>query len=118
MAENDEGWGGEQETVRIGSAGDIYVYKVQKHELDTLQKGPYGSIFLNIALMALATAITLTASLFLTPSDSFWISVIFTSAMIAFYVVGVIFLCMWYPRKTDADRVVKAIRNRAEGDFS
>lgn len=116
MAENDEGWGREQETVRIGSAGDIYVYKVQEHELGILKSGYSGSVDLNIALALIPAAVALGGSLFLCPSDTDLVRSIFLMLAAAFFAVGVYALIRWYPTRRRLGRVVREIRERAEDD--
>ncbi len=114
MDENKENWN--EESIKIGHAGDIYVYKIKELELHILEKGSPGSIYLNVALALLPTAVALVASLVLTPPDSFWIAVGFTSTAIAFGFAGAVFLCLWFAGRNEAGRVAREIRERAEGD--
>jgi len=106
----------EIESVRVRRApfGALTVYDVSDNELNQLAKGQSASIYLNVAIAMLSTAISLFTSLLNIEVKPDFIerARVLTDVTIFATILGTIFLIIWYIKRKDVSELVSRIKNR------
>jgi hypothetical protein len=90
----------------------LTIFEVSESELDTLEKGSPDSIYFNISIFLISSALSLiTALLTSTPK---WpiIQTIFLIIIIVGLIMGGILLILWIRSRCSISKCVKTIRNR------
>lgn len=97
--------------VRRGRLGSVDVYEVTDDELEKLAKGTTASVDLAFSIFLLTLAfscvVVLTTTKPMWNSEYIYVIVGFTSL-----VFGIYFLIMWRKSKTDANKLIKKIKER------
>jgi hypothetical protein len=98
--------------VRVAPLGELKVYTVYEHELETLSRGSTGSLFLNFALFLLPIAFTLvvTLSTTLIASDRLFEGFVIVATVTA--IAGVVLLLLWWQEHRSSANLVKEIKDR------
>lgn len=107
-----------ESTIRIRRADidSICVYSVTEDELEQLEKGGTGSLYLNFSLSLLSICVSLLASLLLTDISSqrvFLVFVVFTTIS---GLAGLILFAIWYQEKKSARSIAFRIRKRLKDE--
>lgn len=98
--------------IRRGRVERLTIYEVSEFELDTLERGSPDSIFLNIAIALLSSAISLLVTLLTTTIESMRTFVVFVVCVVVGFVIGVILLILWWRSHSSVSDYIKTIRNR------
>jgi undecaprenyl pyrophosphate phosphatase UppP len=98
--------------IRYAPLGELKVYLVYEHELETLAEGSPASLFLNFALTLLPISVTLTIALLTTEIASRWLFDVFVLVCLVTLVSGVVLLVLWVKQRTSAKRTMEQIKNR------
>ena len=104
--------------VRRAPLGDLNVWEIYEHELDSLEKGSPGSILLNFSLTLMPVSLSLFLTLITVDVPSVKTFTVYVCLAAIFFVIGLICLVLWYRNHISAKTLVRQIRNRmprAEG---
>lgn len=104
--------------MRRAPLGELKVWEIQEHELDSLEKGSPASILLNFSLTLIPVSLSLFLTLITVDVPSVKTFTVYVCLTAIFFVIGVICLVLWYQNHVSAKTLVKQIRNRmprAEG---
>lgn len=104
--------------VRRGDVDSICLYSVTEDELEILEKGSPGSLYLNFSLSLISIATSFLASLFLTNISSQRIYIVFVIITVIGYIIGFFLLLLWYKEHRSSTSVAKRIRERLKADVS
>ncbi len=88
------------------------IFEVSESELETLERGSPNSLFLNLAIFVLSTAISFSVSLSTTTVASERTFNVFVIIMVAGYIAGVTFALLWYRSHKSLKSVIAEIRSR------
>jgi hypothetical protein len=108
----------QQSTTRLAPAirraplDKLTIFEVTEAELETLERGSPVSVFLNLAISALSTAIALSVTLGTTPVDSRKTFDVFVIVTVVGYVAGGTFLLLWLFTRKSIKAVAQVIRKR------
>ena len=84
-----------QPSVRVAPLGELKVYMVQEHELESLASGSPASLFLNFALSLLSSAIAFFITLLSTEIKSSRTFDVFVIVCVVFSISGLVLLELW-----------------------
>lgn len=104
--------------IRHAPLGELKVYTVYEHELESLAEGSPASLLLNFALVLLPISLSLFANLVLTPVPEGRIYQAFVCISTITLISGVVLLALWFNLRTASKAIVRTIKNRmppAEG---
>ena len=98
--------------VRRARLQRLTIYEVEESELLILERGGFGSIYINVSIALLSLAIGLTATLSAAdfPSDRTWL--LFLVVTVVGYVVGATLLLIWWRSRKSISDCVREIRRR------
>jgi hypothetical protein len=98
--------------VRFATLGEIRIYWVYEHELDTLAHGTANALFLNFALFLLPISITLLVTLLTTtiPSDRLFYG--FLTVALTTAIAGILLLSLWWRSYKSAGDLLRTIQAR------
>lgn len=90
----------------------LTIFEISESELEVLEKGSPDSIYLNVAIALLSSAISLTAVLFTATIANTAIFIIFVICTVVGYVIGIILLLLWRRSRSSVLECIKVIRKR------
>ena len=90
----------------------LNIYEISEGELETLEKGSPGSIFLNFAIFIFGVIITLLTSILTTKIESNVTSIIFIVLIIIGLISGTFLLILWSRNYKSISKLVVTIRKR------
>jgi len=103
---------GDTLNVRRGRLDSVTIYEVKESELEILERGSPGSIYLNFAIFTLSVGFSsLTTLLTIEVQDVKKFSV-FTICAVVGILMGLILLVLWRRFRTDTKTVCNTIKNR------
>lgn len=109
-----------QPEIRRARFDRLTIYEVSESELDVLERGSPGSIYLNFAIFLLSSAISLSVALLgaTIPSDRTFLT--FVALTVVGYVAGLVLLALWCRNRASVSAVAEEIRRRLppEGNAS
>jgi undecaprenyl pyrophosphate phosphatase UppP len=111
MTANDAG-GQTPPVIRRAPLGELNVYSVYEHELETLAEGSSASLFLNFALALLPTSVTLMIALATTEIAARWLFDVFVVVCAVTLISGVVLLALWWQQRKKSRRTMELIKNR------
>lgn len=92
--------------------GNLNIYEISEGELEILEKGPPGSIFLNFAIFLMSMALTLIIALLTIDINSNLTYIIFVLLTIIGFVAGILLLLLWYRDNKSINKLTSKIRKR------
>jgi undecaprenyl pyrophosphate phosphatase UppP len=98
--------------IRRAPLGELKVYSVYEHELETLAEGSSASLFLNFALALLPTSVTLMVALATTEITARWLFDVFVSVSAVTLISGVVLLALWCQQRKKSRHTMDQIKNR------
>ena len=102
--------------VRRGRVDSVDLYEIKESELDLLEHGSPGGIYLNFSIFLLSTAFTAIASLCTSTFSNSKIETVFLIVAVVGLVVGALLLFLWWRAHQWLSQVVKKIRCRIPPD--
>ncbi len=90
----------------------LNIYEISEGELETLEKGSPGSIFLNFAVFILGIVFTLLAAILTTKVESNVTLIVFIVLIIIGLLSGVFLLMLWSKNYKSVSKLVGTIRKR------
>ena len=97
--------------VRVAPLGELNVYPVYEHELETLGRGSPASVFLNFALALLPTAAGIAVTLRSSTTSDLNL-VVLTCVGVIFALAGLLCLLLWWRMHVNVQSLMKEIKNR------
>ncbi|MDQ3684113.1 MAG: hypothetical protein M3430_00730 [Acidobacteriota bacterium] len=97
--------------IRRGFIGEITIHQVTEEELETLARGYPDSIYLNYAIFLTSVATSFLISL-TTTSVSDRVFTVFVIVVVLGYILGVLFLILWYKNHQSTTALVGKIKER------
>ena len=103
-----------QNEVRIvrGRVDSLSLYEITDHELDILEKGSPGSVYLNFSIFLLSVGSSFIITLLSTDIQSNRLFTVFVVFSCVGIIVGSFLLFLWYRMKNEVTGVVKRIKQR------
>ena len=98
--------------IRRARLGRLTVYDVTETELEILERGAPDSIFLNIAIFLLSSAISLAVALLTTETKSPYVFLAFVSFIFIGFIAGGVLLILWGRGRVSVSSCAKIIRGR------
>jgi|WetSurMetagenome_2_1015567.scaffolds.fasta_scaffold16876_2 archaellum biogenesis protein FlaJ (TadC family) len=98
--------------IRRAKIDCLNIYEISEGELETLEKGSPGSIFLNFSIFLIGSAFTLLVALLTTDIRSNITYSVFIVLIIIGFLAGVMLLILWYKNNKSISRLVDTIRKR------
>ena len=102
--------------VRRGRVDSVDLYEIKENELDLLESGSPGGIYLNFSIFLLSVAVTTIVSLCTSTFKSPKIEVAFIIISVVGLLGGVLFLLLWWRTHRSVNEVIKRIRSRIPPD--
>ncbi len=90
----------------------LNIFEISEGELEILEKGSPGSIFLNFAIFLIGTALTLFVALLTTDIKSNNTYIIFVVLTVVGLLSGLLLLILWYRNNKSILKLVDTIRKR------
>jgi Na+/melibiose symporter-like transporter len=103
-----------EKSVRIkrGKVDSLSLYEITDYELDVLEKGSPGSIYLNFGIFLLSTSLSLLVALLTTEIKSDRVFTVFTVIVVLGVIGGSVLLFLWYSSKETVSVIIKKIKDR------
>jgi hypothetical protein len=98
--------------IRRGRVDSLNVHEITEAELQSLERGSPASIFFNLAIAVLSTAVSLTASLSTASISNDRTFTVFVVIAVVGYVCGAAFLLLSYQQRDPVKTTLKTIRSR------
>jgi len=98
--------------IRHAPLGELKVYTIYEHELESLAQGSPTSLLLNFALVLLPTSLSLFANLVLTPVPEGRIFQAFVCICAVTLISGLVLLALWLKLRSASNAIVRTIMNR------
>ena len=98
--------------IRRAPLGALIIYEISESELEILERGSPSSIFLNFAIFLLSVAISFTLTLTTTTMKSEMLYVTFLVVSINCFIVGILFVILWWRNYQSMSKLVDVIRRR------
>jgi len=90
----------------------LNIYEISEGELEILEKGSPGSIFLNFAIFLIGSAFTLLVAILTTDIKSNNTYIIFVVLTVIGLLSGLLLLFLWYRNNKSISRLIEIIRSR------
>lgn len=90
----------------------LNIFEISEGELEMLEKGSPGSIFLNFSIFLIGSALTLIIALLTTDIKSNNTFIIFVVLSVVGMLSGLLLLILWYRNNKSILKLVETIRNR------
>lgn len=104
--------------IRRARFTQLTIYEVEESELTILERGSPVSLYLNIAIALLSTAVALTVSLATAEVRSESVLVILLVITVIGYMQGAILLLFWWRRHRSIHECASAIRRRLPPEWA
>lgn len=98
--------------IRRGRFDKLTIYEISDSELEILERGSPGSIYLNFAIFLLSLAISFTVTLLITKIESNRTYTLFVVVTVAGYIIGTLLLLLWWKNYRSVSKVADTIRRR------
>jgi len=98
--------------LRRGYIDQLTIYEISDSELEILARGSPNSLYLNFSLSLLSAAISFTIALLTTTIPSDRVFAVFVAVALVGYVIGLLFLLLWYKTRESVSGLVQRIKNR------
>lgn len=92
----------------------LKLYDVKEEELEILEKGSPESLLLSIAIALISSAFSIFVSM--PPFEAMLKNLILLFLMIAFSVVGIVLLIVWFSQNKSTTNIIKRIKSRRPDD--
>ena len=102
--------------VRRGRVDSVNLYEVKENELDLLENGSPGGIYLNFAIFLLSIVFAAVVSICTSTFKSPKIEMIFMIVSVVGLLGGVFLLLLWWQTHRSLSDVVRRIRDRIPSD--
>ncbi len=102
--------------VRRGRVDSVDLYEIKENELDLLESGSPGGIYLNFSIFLLSVAFTTIVSLCTSTFKSPKIEMVFMIISVVGLLAGVLLLLLWWRTHRSVAEVIKRIRSRIPPD--
>ena len=90
----------------------LTIFEITEAELETLERGAPVSLFLNLAIFALSTAISFSIALATTQIPSLRTFAVFVIIVVVCYLAGITFVLLWLFTRRSVKSVTQEIRKR------
>ena len=90
----------------------LTIYEISDSELEILERGSPVSIYLNFAIFLLSSAISVTVTLLVTEIESDRMYEFFVVVTVVGYIIGALFLLLWWKDYRSLLKVADTIRRR------
>jgi hypothetical protein len=90
----------------------LNIYEISEGELEILEKGSPGSIFLNFAIFLIGSALTLLVAILTTDIKSNNTFIIFVVLSIVGLLSGLLLLFLWHRNNKSISKLIEIIRSR------
>jgi hypothetical protein len=91
---------------------ELRIYEISEAELENVERGSLESIYLNLAIFFLSSAISIGTSLAFAEVKNTRLFIVFALVVIVFAVAGLILGILWWPHRNAVQRVTSAVRSR------
>ena len=98
--------------VELGPVGKLTIFEVTEAELETLERGAPVSLFLNLGIFVLSTAISFSVTLATTTIASDRLFTFFVVITVVGYLAGLTFGLLWWFARRSVRSVAQEIRKR------
>lgn len=102
--------------VRRGRVDSVDLYEIKENELDLLESGSPGSIYLTFSIFLLSVAFAAIVSLCTSTFKSPKIEMVFMIISVVGPIGGVLLLLLWWRTHKSMAEVIKRIRSRIPSD--
>jgi hypothetical protein len=90
----------------------LRIFEITEAELEALERGAPDSIFLNLAIAVLSTALSLSAALAISVIENLYTFVVFVVVTVIGYISGATFGLLWWISRKSIRKVSAEIRSR------
>jgi hypothetical protein len=98
--------------IRRAPLPELKIFEISESELDRLEKGSSGSIYLNFALFLLGIASTLLVTLATTTIASIYLFAAFVSICAVTLILGLLLLVLWWGDQSSSAGLIAESRER------
>lgn len=98
--------------IRRARLGQLTIYELSENELEVLEKGSPSSTILNFSIFLLSIAISFLVSLLTTTITDNRVYVTFLVITIIGFILGILFLIVWFQKYRSSTNIANQIRNR------
>lgn len=102
--------------IRRARLDQVTIYEITESELEALERGSPDSLFLNFAVALLSMAISLSVTFATTEIKSIQILCVLTILCAIGYVLGLLFLLLWWRNYRSMGALATTIRKRLPPD--
>lgn len=99
-------------TVFRGRVDSLSLYEITDYELESLEKGPQNSIYMNLSILLLSVGFSFMTTIFSVDFTSERIFSVFLGISLSSIVGGAILLLIWWRTRSDLSKVARRIRGR------
>lgn len=104
--------------VKRGRVISVNLYEVKEDELNILEKGDVGGLFLNLAIFSFSVGFTAASTLITAKFESDLTKIIYAIITVVGIFAGVILVPIWWKNHQSTAKTISKIKERLNGESS